>query len=150
MTVDLNFRFPQLQRTLSKLDKLNDSQLAQMAAAGYERAEKMAGDAKRMTPVAVSTKSHRGGTLRSTVHALKPKTGGGKFETGITAGGPAAPYAVIVHEKPEGELRSQTRVRRRSMGTQWKYLETPFKAQRREAEKDMLAAIRKGTKDAMR
>lgn len=151
MAIKIAYEFPGLQRKLDKLDKLADKQSLAMRKAAYEWSEDTSTEAKRMTPVGVSTRTHRAGTLRSTVHAIKPKPSSGKdWETGISAGGPAAPYAVIVHEKPETELRAQTRARRRSMGTTWKYLEKPFKAGRLKLSRLMSQAMRQGTKDGMR
>lgn len=48
-------------------------------------------EVKRRTPV-------DNGTLRGTVHVEGPEIGDGMVSTSVVAGGPSAPYAVIVHE----------------------------------------------------
>jgi hypothetical protein len=65
-----------------------------IAAALREEAEIEATEAKRRTPVDT-------GTLRSTITVAPVRLRGRTYTTAIEAGGPAAPYAVIVHENLE-------------------------------------------------
>ncbi len=62
-----------------------------IAGAQIAETEIEATEAKRRTPVDT-------GALRGTVHAFGPVENGTTIVTGVTAGGPAAEYAVPVHE----------------------------------------------------
>jgi hypothetical protein len=64
-------------------------------------------EAKRRTPVDT-------GALRASGHVSSPRHSGGTFEIDLAFGGPAAPYAAIVHEDPDAH---------HPVG-QWKYLES--------------------------
>ncbi len=75
------------------------------------------------------------GALRSTLDALKPETSGGVTTVNLVAGGPAAPYAVFVHEINKAYRN----------GKQWKYLETPAK----EATPDIIRNLNSSIKSAL-
>lgn len=62
-----------------------------LAAALYAEGERIMAEAKRLCPVDT-------GTLRSTGHVQKPVIRRGSIEVTLGFGGPAAPYAVYVHE----------------------------------------------------
>lgn len=76
-------------------------------------------EAKRRAPVDT-------GALRASGHVSAPRHAGGEFAIDLAFGGPAAPYAAIVHEDPDAH---------HPVG-QWKYLESvvlesaPYLAQR--------------------
>ena len=76
------------------------------------------------------------GALRSTLDALKPETSGGVTTVNLVAGGPAAPYAVFVHEINKGYRN----------GKQWKYLETPAK----EATPKIISNLKSSIKSALK
>ena len=77
------------------------------AAGLYIETEVEAKEVKRRTPV-------DRGTLRGTVHQVGPLRQGRKIYSLIVTGGPAAPYAVYVHEDPDAFHK---------VG-QWKYIES--------------------------
>lgn len=64
-------------------------------------------EVKRRTPVDT-------GTLKGTIHAEGPFRQGRRIYATIVAGGPAAPYAIYVHEDPDAH---------HPVG-QWKYIES--------------------------
>lgn len=66
-------------------------QVDRLARAQYIETEIDATEAKERTPVDT-------GTLKGTVHATGPDMDGDRIVTAIVAGGPAAPYAIEVHE----------------------------------------------------
>lgn len=78
-----------------------------VASALYMESEIEAKEVKRRTPVDK-------GPLRASVHVLGPFRSGRKIWTSIVAGGPAAPYAIYVHEDPDAI---------HPVG-QWKFLES--------------------------
>ena len=63
----------------------------QVMAALYQETEVEVKEVKRRTPVDT-------GMLRGTVHQVGPTRRGRMISTLIAAGGPAAPYAIYVHE----------------------------------------------------
>jgi len=78
----------ELQRTL---EKLGERALAEAGKALYAEAELVMTESKRQCPVDT-------GALRSTGHVELPKYSGNKVTVQMGYGGPAAPYADIVHE----------------------------------------------------
>jgi hypothetical protein len=80
-----------------------------MAKALFQEAERIMGKSKRIVPVDK-------GPLRASGHVQLPEIRGKKVSVTLGYGGAAAPYAVIVHEKPA----------RHNAPTQWKYLEVPL------------------------
>jgi hypothetical protein len=77
------------------------------------------------------------GNLRSTIRSVGPVIDGPKVTMLVVAGGPAAPYALKVHENPragktggvspQGKKYPRTKGGKPTWATrgQWKYLETP-------------------------
>lgn len=87
-------RFTGADAVLARLRKIKG-----FAPNAFERAQKQeteveVGACKRDTPV-------KTGALRGTIKQGEAKREGRKFTTSIEAGGPAAPYALIVHEDLE-------------------------------------------------
>ena len=72
------------------------------------------------------------GALRSSLRTAKPKVTGSVISVTLSAGGPAVPYALRVHE---------TNLAYRN-GRQWKYLETPLNLMRPNAKKDLEDTLR--------
>lgn len=64
------------------------------------------------------------GTLRSTGHVKAPRIENGRIVVELAFGGPAAPYAVVVHERPMKHSWSPTASGK--PGTN-KYLEAPLR-----------------------
>lgn len=86
---------------------------------------KIVAPAKKLTPVVT-------GNLRSTIATGAPTFSGSKVRVIVSAGGPATPYALKVHENPRsgktgGLSPSGKKYKRFSKVGQWKYLETPAK-----------------------
>jgi len=76
------------------------------------------------------------GNLMNTIHVQNAERIGNEIVVKIVAGGPAAPYAVHVHEINKNYRN----------GRQWKYLETPAK----EAYKDIIEELRVSVLEALR
>ena len=80
------------------------------------------------------------GNLRSSGHVDPPKITAHGASVELGYGGPAAPYALAVHENPNaGKTDSGSQV------GQWKYLETPYKQHLKKMDdrvaKDMKAQL---------
>lgn len=126
-----------LQRNLAKLGNRAPRAIEKGL---FETAQEISGAAQEMVPVDT-------GTLRATAYAVtsslkelgskaepaeRPRKTKQIIEAIIGFGGPAAPYALAVHENPRsgktGGVTPGGSVRRffAAVG-QWKYLETPFK-----------------------
>ncbi|MBC7340892.1 MAG: HK97 gp10 family phage protein [Clostridia bacterium] len=78
----------ELRRALEKLGKRT---LVEAGKALYAEAELIMTESKKQCPVDT-------GTLKSTGYVEQPKYSGGQVTVQMGYGGPAAPYAVIVHE----------------------------------------------------
>lgn len=74
-----------------KVQKIKKNLPDEIARALYAETEIEAKESKRRTPVDT-------GELRASIHVLGPERSGLMIYTMIVAGGPAAPYAVYVHE----------------------------------------------------
>jgi len=98
----------ELQRTLEKLDKRAQAELKK---ALYAEAELIMTESKKQVPVDT-------GTLRSTGYVKQPEEKGDLVEVEMGYGGPAAPYAIWVHERTELHHNPPTKA---------KYLEDPVK-----------------------
>ncbi len=82
-----------MRRTLDRLAaEIPDA----VALALAQETEIEATEAKRLTPVDT-------GNLRGSIHVEGPHRRGRRIVTAIVAGGPAAPYAVAVHEDLEAQ-----------------------------------------------
>lgn len=92
----------------------------------YLEGEKIMAAAKRQTPVDT-------GVLRASGHVQKPKVDPGKITVTLGFGGPAAPYAVYVHERTE--LRHHV--------GKAKYLEDPFREAMLGIEQRLASAIKR-------
>lgn len=79
------------KEVVSNLKKIAKQAPREFERAQYQETEIEAGECRRVTPVDE-------GTLRSTVHAEGPMWRGFQCETSVVAGGPAADYAIYVHE----------------------------------------------------
>lgn len=105
-----SIEFPRLPETVAKMARLTGLGSRQMAASAFSQAEEVMTRAKELCPVDT-------GTLRSTGHVVPPENNGNGFEIVLGFGGPAAEYALIVHENLDA---------RHTEGQQAKYLETPL------------------------
>lgn len=92
-----------------RLENLRKQFPDEVMAALYQETQVEATEVKKRTPVDK-------GALRGSIDVVKPVRDGSTIYTLITAGGPAAPYAVIVHETPPEEMHHKV--------GQWKYLES--------------------------
>lgn len=116
-------------KVIAALKNLPDGYQHQLAAALYQEGEALIAEAKAETPVDT-------GALRASGHVLAPEIAGDKVTVRAGFGGPAAPYAVFVHENLEAH---------HNVGNA-KYLENP--AKRRAAT--MAERIAEKVKDAPR
>lgn len=82
-----------MKDVLADLARLNGDGPKAISAALFKEAEVIANEARRLVPVDT-------GALRSTIHVEGPKETAAGAEVEIIAGGPAAGYAVYVHEDP--------------------------------------------------
>jgi hypothetical protein len=105
-----------LPKVLAALKALGKKGPKIMGGALFREGEGIMGDSKeKFVPVVT-------GNLRATGHVDLPKitTNGASVQLGF--GGPAAPYALAVHENPNsGKTDTGSQV------GEWKYLETPYK-----------------------
>lgn len=105
-----------LPQTVKALKKLGDKGPKALGGALFREGESIMGDSKeKFVPVMT-------GNLKSSGHVQPPKitSAGARVELGF--GGPAAAYALSVHENPNtGKTATGSQV------GEWKYLETPFK-----------------------
>ncbi len=118
---------------------------ATIAKVLHRSAEDIMGDSKQnYVPV-------RDGSLRNSGHVELPTIQGSQVSVRLGFGGPAAPYALVVHENPRagktgGVSPSGYRYRKYSQVGQWKYLETPIKNHTPEVERrlheDILRTLR--------
>lgn len=79
------------QQIAARLQRLADRMPNEVARALYQEMEIEATESKRRTPVDT-------GALRSSIHVDEPIVKGRDISVSMVAGGPAAPYAVQVHE----------------------------------------------------
>lgn len=105
--------FTGANKALAQLKKLQLLSPNKFENAQYQETEIEAKECKRVCPVLT-------GTLRGTIEATRPKRQGRKITTSVIAGGPAAPYALIVHETPPDEATH--------LNGEWKFIENPLKA----------------------
>lgn len=114
----------------ARLARLRSRIPDELSAALYQETEVETTEVKRRTPVDK-------GPLRASVHAEGPFREGRRIWTLIVAGGPAAPYAIFVHEDPDAIHK---------VG-QWKFIEsviresTPYLAARIAARIDFNQAL---------
>lgn len=90
----------ELQKTLLQMVQTTPKKIA---SALYEEAQIEMREAKRRTP-------WKTGTLRGTGIVNKPERDGNQISVTLSFGGPAAPYAIYVHENleaihPHGEAK---------------------------------------------
>lgn len=97
----------------------------QLAGAAYRRGQAIMSVSQRLVPVDT-------GELKSSGHVELPKISGSKVQVDLVYGGPAAPYARIVHE----DLDAFHKV------GQAKYLEEPFLAERAGVLKEFVSVMR--------
>jgi len=108
--------------------------VAQLAVATglFAEGTKILNDSKELVPVDT-------GTLRASGIVFPPSLNErGNLSVDIGYGGPAAPYALRVHENPNAGVGS-------GVG-QWKYLEQPFRERSQGMNKRMLNRVRNKTK----
>jgi hypothetical protein len=82
------------EKMRAKLKRLAEKFPDEVARALYQETEVEVKEVKMRTPVDT-------GTLRGTVHQVGPFRNGRMIYSLIAAGGPAAPYAIYVHENLE-------------------------------------------------
>lgn len=109
------------------LEKWGQEAAVAAAATLYQEGETIMAEAKRLTPVDT-------GALRASGHVQPPRAadGGRALVVNLGFGGPAAPYAVYVHEN---------RLAHHNVG-QSKFLEQPVLAWTRQAEQKIAARLR--------
>jgi len=120
-----------LPQTVKALKKLGAKGPKVMGGALFREGEGIMGDSKeKFVPVVT-------GNLKSSGHVQLPKitATGARVELGY--GGPAAAYALGVHENPNtGKTAEGSKV------GEWKYLETPFKQHLTNMDKRIAADMR--------
>jgi len=120
---------PQVKKALKKL---RDKGPKVMGGALFREGESIMGDSKeKFVPVVT-------GNLKSSGHVQLPKITprGASVELGF--GGPAAAYALTVHENPNtGKTAEGSQV------GEWKYLETPYKQHLKNMDQRVAADMRK-------
>ena len=122
--MSIHAEFKNLPGVIAKLQAFGKNATQAMGRALYETATEVEADSKEQyVPVHL-------GTLRDSIHTTLPQIDGFSVSVAIVAGGPAAPYAVIVHE--------DTRPRNwRKPGTGPKYIEKPLMQKHGELDKDI-------------
>lgn len=98
-----SIRFEGADRMSARIRQIADRFPDRVAGALLVETEIEAAECKRRTPVDT-------GALRNSIHVVGPSVRGRTISTAIVAGGPAAPYALIVHEDldafhPTGEAK---------------------------------------------
>lgn len=124
MADGFNIRVDGLDRLRARLARIADP--VRVAAAVYQGGERIMAAAKPLVPVDT-------GTLRASGFVELPKIAGGSISVELGFGGPAAPYALAVHENPRsgqtgGRSPQGAKYPHYAATGQWKYLETPFRA----------------------
>lgn len=91
---ETSFRLEGLDKLTAQLQRLINETGPAVARALYQEAEIEMAEAKRRTPVDT-------GALRSSGHVVGPTWDGRDVTVQLVFGGPAAPYALYVHENLE-------------------------------------------------
>jgi len=86
-----SIKFDDRQGIRRKLQKMMQDTPREVSKAVRMEAEIEATESKRRTPVDL-------GNLKASIHVEGPEISGNQISATIAAGGPAAPYAVYVHE----------------------------------------------------
>lgn len=113
-----------LGTALHRLQELGDRAIEAAAILLKDFADtQVVAPAKEIVPVDT-------GALRATIQATDPVVSGTKVSVSVSAGGPAAPYALSVHENPRsgqtaGLSPSGKKYRSWARSGEWKYLERP-------------------------
>jgi hypothetical protein len=115
-----------------KLKSLGDRATTIVSAALLQEAEAIMTESKQQCPVDT-------GALRASGHVTPPEISGGHVAVTLAYGGPAAPYAIFVHEKLTA---------RHPIGKA-KYLEDPLLGAVNGIEARLGAMIRKGIESAL-
>lgn len=104
---------PQVKKALKQLGGKGPKV---MGGALFREGESIMGDSKeKYVPVMT-------GNLRASGHVQRPKITGNGASVELGFGGPAAPYALQIHENPNaGKTATGSQV------GEWKYLERPYK-----------------------
>jgi hypothetical protein len=97
----------------SRLARAPQETLQALEGAVYQEAQLIMRDSRPLVPVDT-------GALRSTGHVQNVQRDGEKVEVSFGYGGPAAPYALTVHENMDPNVKWSV------PGTGPKYLERPF------------------------
>ncbi len=126
--------FKGLDRKIKGLLSIPDEIDDEFAKTLFQEMEDVAGRSKE-TFVPVDT-----GALRGSIHATPPKVRRGSVSTSVVAGGPAAPYALTVHENLQA---------RHPLG-QAKYLERPLNEARPTIERELEGALGRAIKKGLR
>jgi len=122
------------------LKQLGGKARAELGKALYTEGQLIRTDSMRQCPVDT-------GTLRGTAYIEQPKYTAKSIIVEIGYGGPAAPYAVYVHENPRagktgGKSPSGKRYKTWAKVGKWKYLEDPAKAAAPEMPRRIAARLR--------
>ena len=119
--MSIHAEFKNLPGIAAKLQSFGLNATKALGRALYETLTEVEAEAKeKYVPVHL-------GTLRDSIHTTLPQVNGLIVSVAIVAGGPAAPYAVIVHE----DMRPRNW---RKPGTGPKYIEKPLMAKHGELE----------------
>lgn len=148
-----------------RLRGLADRATRHVGAAAFRRGEMIMAESKPLVPVVTDT-------LRASGFVEHPVTAGDKISVELGYGGPAQNYALRVHENPRaGQTMGYGPFRQRASYTltkkgdrtvfrarypegtyskvgQWKYLETPWKAQIGKFPADVKRAMAKAVRES--
>lgn len=128
----LRFEFPDLKQHIAALAKLNGQLTNEYAKTVYQSAEQVMTLSKEQY-VPVDT-----GALRASGHVVPPKTDREKVTVELAFGGPAADYAVWVHENLDAH---------HNVG-QAKYLEIPLRESLDKIQRDLDDATARAIRNA--
>lgn len=135
------FRWRGLNNLLKDIDASPNDTMHALQGATFEKANEVMTDAKEVTPADE-------GVLKSSGFAENPVVRGPRVTVKIGFGGPAAPYAIRVHEDlvtfgltPGGGTRARNNPHRTFVGHA-KYLEMPLNNHRRTMEEDLARKVR--------
>lgn len=138
------FEIKGLEALEKKLRKLGEVGVQEVKRTLYTEAEAIMTKSKALVPVVT-------GALRGSGFVELPKTSGSTLSVTMGYGGPAAKYALIVHENPragktKGVSPSGKKYKRYSKVGQWKYLEQPFNQEAKKISRRVAVNVNKVVK----
>ena len=145
----ITFKLKGSKSLASKLEKYTEAASEEVKRTLVSEAEGIMSESKeKFVPVMT-------GALRGSGFVEPPKVQGGNMSVTLGFGGPAAPYAVIVHEnprsgKPGGKSPGGEMYKNFSRVGQWKYLEVPFNKRSKNVGSKIASNIKSATRGLKR